>query len=195
MAKNHLIIFVCCLLFLFCACDYKVPYWNMVNGNLHYSKGDYTSATVSYMKALKKDKYTQWVNYNLGNTYNAMGEIDSAFKMFLNALEGKEPELLFRVNFNLGIIYSELGDFEKAVSYYKECLKAKPVSLDGKINLELAIRNYQSMLDAPVSSSANGNSSSFDQNWGDVMDSIRKEEERAWKVITQKQIIIDAEDW
>ena len=67
--------------------------------------GDYTGATISYINALEKKSYKEWIYYNLGNVYNALGETKAAEEELLRATKTDYPEVVFRTHFNLGNIY------------------------------------------------------------------------------------------
>ena len=199
MEKNRLKIYhwLPALLFLLASCRASDPFWNVLNGNARFNKGDYTGATVSYMKALEQNPSPQWIYYNLGNAYNALGEIEPAIQQLTKAGEEKNPELLYRTNFNLGEIYYELGNFENAINYFKEALKAKPRDIDAKINLEISIKNYTSMLDTAGAAAAGaaGQNDKTEKNWNDLLEDLQKQEEKTWKMIKEGPTASDTEDW
>ncbi|MBN2441492.1 MAG: tetratricopeptide repeat protein [Spirochaetales bacterium] len=127
------------ILLLCIGCGFNEPLIEIVDGNYRFMRGDYTGATISYIKALEKQSHEEWIYYNLGNVYNALGETNAAIEELTRATKSTHPEVLFRTHFNLGNIYYRLGKYEKAIDHFKSSLKAKQNEIDAKINLELAV--------------------------------------------------------
>lgn len=140
---NKLHIVYLLLVFICTACGFKEPLIEVLDGNYRFMRGDYTGATISYIKALEKKSYREWISYNLGNVYNALGETDAAVEELLRATKAGDQEVLYRTHFNLGNIYFSLGKYEKAIDHYKQSLKANQKEIDAKINLELAVEKME----------------------------------------------------
>ena len=143
MARYFLIIISIILFFSFCSCGFREPIIEVLDGNYRYLRGDFTGATISYIKALENGTMETWIHYNLGNVFNALGETEAAVEELNIASHAKNRELLFRSQFNLGNISFRLGKYKDAVEYYKKAVKAKSNNLDAKINLELAVKKME----------------------------------------------------
>jgi tetratricopeptide (TPR) repeat protein len=189
---------VCILLLSFCSCGFNEPVFDVLDGNYRYLRGDYTGATISYIKALEKKRYQEWISYNLGNVYNALGETDVALEELLDATSGQESELLFRSHFNIASIYFELGNYEKAVFHFRHSLQAKQNSIDAKINLELSIEKMEkeNALDKRKEQRIEKRKELVTEQLNTILDYAQQKEAAVWKLIkvTEKEEEAE-EDW
>jgi Ca-activated chloride channel homolog len=170
-------------------CGLGEPLFEVLDGNYRYSIGDYTEATVRYLKALESGKYPEYLYYNLGNVYNALGEIDPAVDELNMAAVTKERELGYRTNFNLGNLQFELGAYKKAVLHFKAALKAKPKDIDAKVNLELAVRKMEqeesvSKSQVPDEGKRSDAVEPFTQ---DILKNAREKETGLWKSLRDQR--------
>ncbi|MBN1411529.1 MAG: tetratricopeptide repeat protein [Spirochaetales bacterium] len=195
------IILTCLLACLFLAgCGVGEPLFEVLDGNYRYFSGDYTGATVSYIRALEYGKFEDFVHYDLGNVYSALGEKEPAMDELGLAVtdEKTDEELAYRAHFNLGNIYFELSDYRKAVFHFKNALRAKSKDLDAKINLELAIRKMKqdeavNKSRMPEEKTGQGSVEPFTQ---DVLKDIQKKEKGIWrKLHDQKRDQKNVNDW
>ena len=160
--------------------------------------GDYTGATISYINALEKKSYKEWINYNLGNVYNALGETKAAEEELLRATKAEHPEVVFRTHFNLGNIYYRLGKYEKAIDHYKQSLKAKPNEIDAKINLELVIEKMEKekSIDKNQISIKKNEKTYESSEINSVLEYIKEKEASVWKSLNQPEPgATDIDDW
>lgn len=193
MGKYSLTFFIFILLF-FSSCGINGPVFEVLDGNAKFSRGDYTGATISYMKALEQNRYENWIHYNLGNAYSALGELDPAISELILGARENDLELAFRSNFNLGIFYYELGDYSRAIYYFKGALRADGKDIDAKINLELALKRFKSTSEVDKSSVSfpeNG----IDESREDILKEIQQSEETVWKQLNKTVPEQDTEDW
>ena len=129
------------LLSLFGLSSCSNPTLEVLYGNFRFGQGEYTRATISYMRVLSSGDETGVVRYNLANVYYALGETEPAIDTMQEAAAQEGwAERCFRAYYNLGNFCFDLGDFERAVTSYIAALKQKPEDRDAKINLELALK-------------------------------------------------------
>lgn len=192
-----------CIIYLFLAilctgCGFKEPLIEVLDGNYRYMRGDYAGATISYIKALEKKSYSEWIYYNLGNVYNALGETDAAVEELLRATKTEYQEVLFRTHFNLGNIYFSLGKYEKAIDQYKQALKANQKEIDAKINLELAVEKMEKEKSIEQHQSLiKKQSDSFENTEiNNILEYIKEREALVWKSLNQPEPgTTNIDDW
>jgi tetratricopeptide (TPR) repeat protein len=186
-------------LLLICGCGIGEPLFEVLDGNYRHSIGDYTEATVRYLKALDSGKYPEYLHYNLGNVYNALGETGPAIdELSLAAATPSGRELEFRSHFNLGSALFSMGLYDKAVFQFKAALKAKPRELDAKVNLELAIRKMQQEESVKKNQipEENRGPRTVEPFTQDILNTIQKKETGLWKNLKdQKPEPVSQNDW
>ncbi|MBN2531918.1 MAG: tetratricopeptide repeat protein [Spirochaetales bacterium] len=195
---NKFLIITLFLTILCSGCGFKEPLIEVLDGNYRYMSGDYTGATISYIKALEKKSYTEWIYYNLGNVYNALGETDAAVEELLRASKTEYQEVLFRTHFNLGNIYFGLGKYEKAIEHYKQSLKANQKEIDAKINLELAVERMEKEKSIEQNQSLiKKQAETFENKEIDtILDYIKEREALVWKLLNQAEPgTSNTDDW
>lgn len=193
MAKYNLVLLFSFFLNL-SSCGFKEPIFEVMDGNYRFISGDYAGATISYIKALEKEEYTEWVDYNLGNVFNALGETEPAIEKLISATRGNDRELLFRSHFNLGNTYFRLGKYEEAVFHFKTSLKAKQNDIDAKINLELAIEKMEKE-EALENEILQEIQVKTEVKAGDLLDYTKQKETIIWKRLTEMDIAEQENDW
>jgi len=118
--------------------------WELMLGNLSFSRGDWQASIVHYLKAQKSPGTDQaWVSYNLANVYYALGEFDAALRLWDTAALTRDADLRFNVLFNRGIALYESGRFYDSYTNFREALVLNASNLDAKRNLELAQKKVQ----------------------------------------------------
>ena len=133
--------------FLFLAsCSSPLPYLHILEGNFYYYRGDYERATANYMRELNSGNSEDWILYNLGNVYFALGESQAAIDKFKKVSSAGSAELFFRSQYNLGVIYYQLADYERSYHYFINALELKPSDIDSKLNLEYSLRKLRSSI-------------------------------------------------
>jgi Ca-activated chloride channel family protein len=192
--EKHLlrIIIIISLFSPLCSCG--KPVLQVLYGNYRYNQGEYTQATISYMRALETGQDGSVVEYNLGNVYHALGETDSAIKTFVEAAsEGTWEELIFRSHYNLGGIYFELGSFDEAVHHYIQALLAQPNEREAKINLELALKKLDADEGVKPEPPAR-EEESLEARYQDILNTMRKEGQ-IWKSPQEETAPVQGSDW
>jgi tetratricopeptide (TPR) repeat protein len=108
-------------------------------GNTLYSKGKYTEATNSYLKALKKDPTNTAGLFNLGNALYQQKQYDSSRRiMATTASNLRDKGGKAAVNYNIGNTYMAQRKWEDAIDAYKKTLRNNPQDADAKYNLAYA---------------------------------------------------------
>ncbi|MGB6084934.1 helix-turn-helix domain-containing protein [Moheibacter sp.] len=151
-------------------------------GNIMYDEKNYMSANSNYKKSLKQFQTIiepgKQVNYhykrslyNIGNSYLAMGETDSA-EWYLNkslTLKNDEnSELVFFIYTTLAQTYAEKGFYQRAVDSLRTILENpqfKNTELRSEIYLNLS-KNYKSLGD-------DQNYSFFNEKYLELSDSLK----------------------
>ena len=115
--------------------DIKKGYRYFINGNSFYNERNYKKAIENYFIALELIKNNPQIYYNLGLTYNAIGDYDEGltfflkattldsnlYKNFINKLELTQPDAEY---FNwIGITYVSTEDYNKAIDVFLLSLK------------------------------------------------------------------------
>ena len=140
MEKYFLIVFVFVGSIVFISCANSSSYQDVIAGNYAFSRGEYQEANLDYLKVRDKKIYSNYISYNLGNVYYALGEIDSAFKEWKSVSETEETNITIRTYFNTGVLLFELSRYEDAYKMFRNILEIEPSNISAKINLEYSIQ-------------------------------------------------------
>ncbi|MGL4524382.1 MAG: tetratricopeptide repeat protein [Spirochaetia bacterium] len=127
----------------FIGCDGLMPSLYVLLGNYRYEQGRYQEAVLHYFKALESSKYPHPIYYNLGTAYYALGESESAIKMWNNLSLGAKEDLKGLSAFNEGVVYYQLGRYDESIKKFHQAAKYLPDRFEVKVNLELAINKYK----------------------------------------------------
>lgn len=141
MARNILIPLLILPLVLLSSCSRIGDYFNVIEGNYAYSRGEYMDANFDYIQATNSSRYHHRIAYNLGNVYHSLGESEAATEEWNKAVGAEEdPRLLYRIAFNRGVLSYELGEYQQAYSYFRQALRIDQDDLEAKANLEFCLR-------------------------------------------------------
>lgn len=124
------------VLYLLSSCGAIEPHLSVGMGNYAYSRGDFQKANIRYLKAYESGTYQEWIAYNLGNVYAALGEYEAAVSEWEMGLASEDKDLLYHLSFNRGVLAYEQASYEEAFALFKRALILRPSSLETKINLE-----------------------------------------------------------
>jgi tetratricopeptide (TPR) repeat protein len=166
----------------------------VLRGNLLFRGGEDALATYRYLQAKqRKSDFEDWIDYDLGTLYVALGEINPGIRVLNRTLEGFgelsvqpgrwDRELFFRSYFNLGVARFESGNYREAAGSFVQALRLKPDSWDAKINLELSLQAMMKAADsARVQSqrTPEGAAEPEDPQAEKLLESIHREERPAW---------------
>ncbi|MCF7928518.1 MAG: tetratricopeptide repeat protein [Spirochaetales bacterium] len=179
----------------FGSCELGSPVFSVLMGNYAYQRGEYEQATVNYLEAMEFDEHTNYIRYNLGNVYRALGEEDSALSMWSEAEESGNETINYAVAYNRGILYYELGRYEDAFEEFKQALRIDPASIPAKRNLELSLQKIQAQQNIQSSSyQPDTEKQSLDSASQRVLEYIRQERGNYW-VPGKEQEESQEKDW
>lgn len=160
-------------------CAKIVPYLSVAKGNHAYSNGDYQTSNIAYINAARTEHFEEWIAYNLGTVYYALGEVDAAAKEWEIAGAASEGKLPYIVFFNHGVLLFERGQYEDAYEKFRNALEINPNGIEAKVNLELCIEKMQlksqepNLGPTPLQSTTRGE---IDR----IMNYLRRMEGRVW---------------
>lgn len=121
------------------SCEGIIPSAYVLLGNYRYEQGRYQEAVLCYFKALERAKNPKPIYYNLGTAYYALGESESALRMWNDLDSDASNELRGMAAFNEGVVYYQLGRYNEAIQNFHRATKYLPENFEVKVNLELAI--------------------------------------------------------
>lgn len=86
-------------------------------------------------KAIEINPNYQIAYYNLGNSYYALGDVDSAENLYKKAIE-VDPQYTDSY-FNLAYLCLQRGDKEEAIMLFKKCIHINPEDEQSKTIVEI----------------------------------------------------------
>ncbi|MDR1862388.1 MAG: VWA domain-containing protein, partial [Treponema sp.] len=159
----------------------------VMEGNFFNSRGMYTQAIDSYLKALDYPGAAPYGEYGLGSAYSALEEGKAALERYGKAAKelgdqrDNHHELLYRIHYNSGIIHFEEGDYGKAAKAFKKALEIDGGRIEAKRNLELSLltlsRNAGPQAAAPSANAGEGGEAGTSA----LFEYLRKKEQEQWK--------------
>jgi Ca-activated chloride channel family protein len=162
----------------------------LMEGNFFNSRGMYTEAIASYLKALDYPDTAPYGEYGLGSAYFALEEGKAALERYRAAEKELENlkkedhrELRYRLHYNSGIIHFEGGDYTEAVKAFREALKIDSGRIEAKRNLELSLLLTLSHKPQAAAPSANSEAGREDGGAGTsaIFEYLREKEQEQWK--------------
>ncbi|MCK5673756.1 MAG: hypothetical protein KAH95_10275 [Spirochaetales bacterium] len=197
MEKYFLTGIIFFLILIFSSCSNSQAYLDVIEGNYAFSRGEYEEANLSYLKVKNLKPYQEYVSYNLGNVYYALGEIDSAFDEWQSIDTTLENEITIRSLFNTGVLLFELSRYEEAYKIFRTILELESSNLDAKINLEYCIQKMNFKTENKIS---NQEISFEDSQQTDdvsrVLDFVKRRETYVWEsAVESNQDYSTLKDW
>ncbi|MEW5817089.1 MAG: tetratricopeptide repeat protein [Spirochaetota bacterium] len=185
------------VLSLHVACTPLKPHISVFLGNAAFNKGDYQKANIYYLTAGEEGVYADYISYNLGNVYFALGEPESAEEAWKRAATIGRKELQPDVTFNIGVLYYEVGEYEKASEAFKNVLERNPSSLDAKINLEYSLQkiNAKGTSGAVIETGDAVDKELKDDYSNRILEYVRRKELRKWESPREITPEVLQEDW
>ena len=184
------LLFVCVMGLSSCHSPRLLVWW----GNQLYVRGEYTDATIHYIRAQEGLLEEGVIQYDLGNVYHALGETEAAESILRESITREvDPELVFRSRFNLGNISYERGDYAAAVEHYVQALMARPNDVDAKVNLETALRKAQNAGGGRERTSSDPEM--LAEKYEKILGIIHEKEDMIWRSIEPQASDDPAEDW
>lgn len=168
--------------FLLSSCNVAGPHVSVLRGNYSFGRGQYQAATVHYLSANVRPEHEPYIDYNLGNVYYALGELDAALGKWADAAAEAPDQILFGVHFNRGVLNYELGRYEDAYSEFRRCLEIDGTSVDAKINLELSLQKLEatSALGPSRAAVSAEQSGELGAQAARILEYIRRKERQRW---------------
>ncbi len=197
MEKYFLTGLIISLLLINSSCSNSQVYIDVIEGNYAFSRGEYQEANLAYLKVKGQEPFSEYISYNLGNVYYALGEIDSAFEEW-GSINGKlKTEITVRALFNTGVLLFELSRYEESYSIFRSILELDPYHINAKINLEYCIQkmNFTTENRSGIESTELEELEKTD-DVSRVLDFVRRRETNIWKASTQSKSDSDKrKDW
>lgn len=197
MEKYFLTGFIVYLLFTFTSCNNTSAYLNVIEGNYAFSRGEYQEANLDYLEVNDKKIFRDYLSYNLGNVYYALGEIDSAFNEWQSIDNVSVDDLTIRTFFNTGVLLFELSRYEEAYKIFRKILELDSSNINAKINLEHCIQK----MNFNKENKAGSQDSSTDEldkseDVSRVLDFVKRRESHIWIPPAMiDQDLSDGKDW
>jgi len=195
--RYFLIVLVLIISFVSISCTNSSMYLDVIDGNYAFSRGEYQEANLDYLKVRGKKMYNDYISYNLGNVYYALGEINSAFKEWKSVSEGLESKISVQSYFNTGVLLFELSRYEDAYQMFRNILESDPSNINAKINLEYSIQKMNFSRDNPIKQSEEvleSNHETYDVSR--VLDFVKRKESNIWKAAKKPETnSCNQKDW
>jgi Ca-activated chloride channel family protein len=165
----------------------------VMEGNFFNSRGLYTEAISSYLKALNYEDSAPYAQYGLGTAYFALEEGQAALERYSEAEKNlgtanreDHAELRYRLQYNSGVIYFEKGEFQAAAGAFRKALEISGHRIEAKRNLELSLLNLgRSQAPQPAATAGTPRTGREGANSGSsvLFDYLRIKERDQWKSV------------
>lgn len=189
MEKYFLTGLILSLFLIMSSCSNSQVYIDVIEGNYAFSRGEYQEANLAYLNVKGVDLYSEYISYNLGNVYYALGEIDSAFVEWRSIKDESKTEITVMGLFNTGVLLFELSRYEEAYKTFRKVLELDPSYINAKINLEYCIQKMSFTAENRVSSSETTTNEELQKtdDVSRVLDFVRRREINIWKASPQSK--------
>ncbi len=162
MEKRFLALLLAGFSLISVSCRNPGMYVKVFSGNYAYTRGDYQDANLMYLNAAASGRFTDYISYNLGNVYYALGETSSALDKWNVSVKSSNRDVKFASYFNRGVLLFEMSRYEDAYVSFKDALKIDASDISTKIDLEycllkMSVRKSGSTKTGPVQISAKSN--------------------------------------
>jgi len=147
---------------------------SMQKGQEAYQKQDYEAALKSFIDAQLEDPDRPEIFYNIANAYYKLGDFDSAFENYSQALAGEKNSLKQKVLYNRGNANYRRGRLEDAISDYEAALKIDAGDQEAAQNLDYVKKMLEMKKEQQHQRSSQGKEKSEEQE----KSSPKKEEHR-----------------
>lgn len=118
-------------------------------GNAYYQHKQFDKAVESYEEALKKNRESDIINFDLGTAYYKRGEYDKAVEHLQKGILSDDKNIQYKAYHNLGNSLYQMGKqreednlglaisfLEKSLRHFDGALKIQPQDEDTKVNYE-----------------------------------------------------------
>ena len=177
---TRVIFVVLCALMLGSLAGCGEPMLGIAGAGQDVRRGNYQKALAAYLVAAEHTRYSDVVEYNLGNVYFYLGETNRAMEMWKAAAGSSRSVVAYRARFNSGVVFYNLHRYEKAADAFLQALRIFPDRRDAKINLEYCIHHLTA--EVPEPESGDKEEKKADEKTVDVlMNIVRQQEKNRWE--------------
>jgi Ca-activated chloride channel family protein len=172
-------------LFCFASCGGISGQLLIMEANFLNTRGKYTEAISSYLKAREYEDAAPYAEYGLGSVYYSLDESRAALERFAASekiLERLSPavhrELRYRIHYNSGVALFGEGNFSAAAEFFREALQNDPGRIEAKRNLELSLLSLARKTAAEGRTEQRRNES---ESSAALFEYLRQKEQSQWK--------------
>ncbi|MDR3171710.1 MAG: tetratricopeptide repeat protein [Treponema sp.] len=179
------------LLLLPCSCSPIPGKLLVMEGNFFNSRGMYTEAIASYLKALEHRDVLPYAEFGLGSVYSTLDEGTVALARFAAAAEALRElpehthrELVYAIHYNTGVVHFEQEDYAGAAGAFRLALETDGSRVEAKRNLELSLLSLAqepAETAAEESQAAKAPSQRAEAGAQALFDYLRRKEQDQWK--------------
>ncbi|MDR0568489.1 MAG: tetratricopeptide repeat protein [Spirochaetaceae bacterium] len=159
-----------------------------MEGNFYNSRGMYSEAIASYLKAQPYREARAYAEFGLGSVYFSLDEGATALERFAAAEKALQespkspyPELAYRIHYNTGVVRFKEGDYPGAVQAFRAALGADGSRIEAKRNLELSLLSLSEKRDAQSVSPETQDSPEDQDQRAALFEYLRNKEQNQWK--------------
>ncbi len=198
MEKYFLAGIILFVMILMASCTNTSAYLSVIEGNYAFSRGEYQEANFNYLEVKNKDLFDDYISYNLGNVYYALGEIDPAFQEWDSNSNEAYREISIRKLYNTGVLLYELSRFEEAYRVFRNVLEIDPSYVNAKINLEYCIQKMSFTAENRITTAkdVSADESHEAEDVSRILNFVKRKETNIWESPSNNRTATDsAEDW
>jgi Ca-activated chloride channel family protein len=173
---------------LFCSCSGIQGKLLIMEGNFFNSRGMYTEAIGSYLKAQVHTSVRPYAEFGLGTVYFSLDEAGAALDRFAAAEQSlkelpkdRYSELLYRINYNTGVVRFKEGDYTGAAHAFRAALELDGGPIEAKRNLELSLLSLAQKKTAAPISQKRAQADEDPEDHAPLFEYVRQKEETQWK--------------
>lgn len=176
------------LLLLLCSCSKIQGKLLIMEGNFFNSRGMYTEAIASYLKAQGYTEARPYAELGLGSVYFSLDEgkvsldrFAAAEKALQDLPQNNYPELGYRIQYNTGVVRFKEGDYTGAVQSFRAALEIDGNRIEAKRNLELSLLSLSQKKTAETLSLEKKPDHDTQAQNSALFDYLRQKEQNQWK--------------
>jgi Ca-activated chloride channel family protein len=176
------------LILLSCSCSKIQGKLLVMEGNFLNSRGMYTEAIASYLKAQSYPEARPYAEFGLGSVYFSLDEGKVALDRFAAAEKALQdlpknnyPELVYRIHYNTGVVRFKEGDYTGAAQSFRAALEIDGSRIAAKRNLELSLLSLSQEKAAAEISLEERPTSNAQAEYPALFEYLRQKEQNQWK--------------
>ena len=185
--RGALPVLLCLALFSSCARTQGKLF--ILEANFFNTRGYYTEAIASYLKALNYSDAAPYAEFGLASAFFSLEEGEAALARYgeaekaLGLMHEDHSELRYRIHYNMGIIFFENGRYDEALQEFREALKVDGSRIEAKRNLELSLLTSarSSPPQAASSGATNGGGGGAAGGSSVLFEYLKAKEQEQWK--------------